>query len=70
MGDATADDAEGTLVVDRGSVFFVVNFRDVPARAPMAGPLEVLLTVGKAEHADEIVWLGAYSALVGRRTLA
>ena len=70
VGDATADDAEGTLVVDRGSVFFVVNFRDVPARAPMAGPLEVLLTVGKAEHADEIVWLGAYSALVGRRTLA
>ncbi len=70
VGDATADDAEGTLVVDRGSVFFVVNFRDVPARAPMAGPLEVLLTVGEAEHADEIVWLGAYSALVGRRTLA
>ena len=55
--------------MDRGSVFLVVNFRDVPARAPVAGPVDVLLTVGNAEHADEIVWLGAHSAFVGSRSL-
>ena len=69
LGETTADDEEGTLLVDRGSVFFVVNFLDVPARAPLAGPVETLLTVGQAEHANEIVWLGPYSALVGSRTL-
>jgi maltooligosyltrehalose trehalohydrolase len=70
LGAATADDDEGTLVVERGSVLFVVNFRDVPARAPVPGPVEVLLTVGNAEHADEIVWLGPHSALVARRQLS
>jgi hypothetical protein len=45
----------------------VVNFRDVPARASVAGPVEILLTVGNAEHADEIAWLGPFSALVAVR---
>jgi maltooligosyltrehalose trehalohydrolase len=67
LGEATADDDEGTVVFERGSVVFVVNFRDVPARAPIAGPVEVLLTVGNAEHADEIAWLGPFSALVAAR---
>jgi maltooligosyltrehalose trehalohydrolase len=69
LGEATADDDEGTLVVDRGSVFFVINVRDVPARAAVAGPVEVLLTVGDAEQAAEIVWVGPFSAVVGSRTV-
>jgi maltooligosyltrehalose trehalohydrolase len=70
LGEATADDNEGTVVFERGSVVLVVNFRDVPARAPIAGPVEVLLTVGNAEHADEIAWLGPFSALVAHRQLS
>jgi maltooligosyltrehalose trehalohydrolase len=70
LGAATADDEEGTLVVERGSVFFVINFRDVPARASVPGSVEVLLAVGNAEHADDIVWLGPHSALVGRRPVS
>jgi hypothetical protein len=69
LGESRADDDEGILIVDRGSVFFVVNFADVPARAAVAGPVEVLLTVGVAEHDDEIVRLGPCSALVGSRPL-
>ncbi|HET9648248.1 MAG TPA: malto-oligosyltrehalose trehalohydrolase [Microlunatus sp.] len=69
LADVRADDDEGTLVYVRGSVFFVVNFSDVRARAPMAGPVTTLLTVGNAEHADEIVWLGPHSALAGHRHL-
>ncbi len=70
LGEANADDDEGTVVFERGSVVVVVNFRDVPARAAVVGPVEVLLTVGNAEHADETAWLGPYSALVAHHPLS
>ncbi|GAA3690552.1 malto-oligosyltrehalose trehalohydrolase [Microlunatus aurantiacus] len=62
-GTATSDDDEGWLLVERGAVALVVNFRSGEVEVPLAGGAEELLTVGESALRPESVWLAPHSAV-------
>jgi maltooligosyltrehalose trehalohydrolase len=67
-GEATADDEQGWLKVERGELVIVANFSDTPSEVAMPGPVEALVTVGQASVEGEAVKLAAHSAMTARRT--
>jgi maltooligosyltrehalose trehalohydrolase len=62
-GTATSDDDEGWLLVERGAVALVVNFRGGEVELPLEGACEELLTVGRSRLTDGSVWLAPQSAV-------
>jgi maltooligosyltrehalose trehalohydrolase len=59
-------DADGWLLVERGTILIAVNFGDSASAVPLPRPVNAVLTVGTAEVSGTGVTLGPYSALVGR----
>ena len=65
-----SDDDEGWLRIDRGTMVILVNFSTEGAELPVPDGLELVLTIGEVEAADDLgVLLGPHSALVGHLTL-
>jgi len=62
-GTATSDDDEGWLLVERGNVALVINFRGDEVTVAVDGVSEELLTVGEASLASSRVRLAPYSAV-------
>jgi maltooligosyltrehalose trehalohydrolase len=62
-GTATSDDDEGWLLVERGDVALVINFRGAEVTVEVEGASEALLTVGEASVDDGFVRLFPYSAV-------
>jgi maltooligosyltrehalose trehalohydrolase len=62
-GTATSDDDEGWLLVERGEVALVINFRGGDVTVTLDGVGEELLTVGEASLSDGTVRLAPYSAV-------
>jgi maltooligosyltrehalose trehalohydrolase len=62
-GTATSDDDQGWLLVERGDLALVINFRAEEVSVDVQGVGQELLTVGKASVADDSVWLAPHSAV-------
>ncbi len=60
------DDEEGWLLLERGRMLVVVNFRDHPVEVAVGPDLEVVLPVGSVELAGDAVRLGPHSAVVAQ----
>jgi maltooligosyltrehalose trehalohydrolase len=66
-GEATANDEEGWLRLDRGQVVIVANFSDTPSEVEVGGPVEALVTVGQVSTDGDRVTLGGHSAVTALR---
>jgi maltooligosyltrehalose trehalohydrolase len=62
-GTATSNDDEGWLLVERGAVALVVNFRGDEVQVAVDGVGEELLTVGESSLGDGTVTLAPHSAV-------
>ena len=62
-GTATSNDDEGWLLVERGAVALVVNFRGSEVQVAVDGVGEELLTVGESSLGDGTVTLAPHSAV-------
>jgi maltooligosyltrehalose trehalohydrolase len=62
-GTATSSDDGGWLLVERGAVALVINFRGGEVRVPVDGACEELLTVGESSLVEGSVWLAPHSAV-------
>ena len=67
-GTATSDDDEGWLLVERGAVALLINFRGGEVELPLEGACEELLTVGRSRLSEGSVWLAPQSAVAVLRS--
>ncbi|HEY5980215.1 MAG TPA: malto-oligosyltrehalose trehalohydrolase [Microlunatus sp.] len=63
IGTATSNDDGGWLLVERGSVALVINFRGGDVEVPVDGVCEALLTVGESSLREGSVRLAPHSAV-------
>ena len=62
-GEATANDEEGWLKVERGDVVIVANFSETPSEVEVGGPLETLVSVGEVSADGDRLKLAGHSAV-------
>ncbi|HET9872986.1 MAG TPA: malto-oligosyltrehalose trehalohydrolase [Propionibacteriaceae bacterium] len=62
----SSHDAEGWLLVERGDMVVLVNFRDSATEVSVADGIVSVLDVGDVQIAGNTAKLGAHSALVGQ----
>jgi maltooligosyltrehalose trehalohydrolase len=66
-GEATANDEEGWLKIERGEVLIVANFSDTPSEVEVGGPAEILVSVGQVSTQGDRLLLSGHSAVTARR---
>jgi maltooligosyltrehalose trehalohydrolase len=62
-GEATANDEEGWLKVERGDVVIVANFSETPSEVGVGGRLETLVSVGEVSADGDRLKLAGHSAV-------
>jgi maltooligosyltrehalose trehalohydrolase len=66
-GEATANEEEGWLKLERGDVVIVANFSDTPSEVQVGGPVETLVSVGKVSVEGDRIALAGHSAVTALR---
>ena len=67
-GRARSNDEGGWLLLERGDMIMVVNFRDRPTKVDLGRAVEPVITIGEVEVADHVVRLGPHSAMAADAT--
>jgi maltooligosyltrehalose trehalohydrolase len=62
-GEATANDEEGWLKIERGDVVIVANFSETPSEVGVGGRLETLVSVGEVSADGDRLKLAGHSAV-------
>jgi maltooligosyltrehalose trehalohydrolase len=62
-GRAVSNDEAGWLLLERGNMIMVVNFRDRPTELDVGHPVDPVITLGQIEVVDNLVLLGPHSAM-------
>jgi maltooligosyltrehalose trehalohydrolase len=68
QGRALSNDEAGWLLLERGDMIMVVNFRDRPTEVDVGRTVDPVITIGQIEVADHVVRLGPHSALAADAT--
>jgi maltooligosyltrehalose trehalohydrolase len=63
QGHAVSNDEAGWLLMERGDMIMVVNFRDRPTEVDVGRTVDPVITLGKIEVAGDVVRLGPHSAV-------
>jgi maltooligosyltrehalose trehalohydrolase len=63
QGRAMSDDEAGWLLIERGEMIMVINFRDHPTEVDVGRTVAPVLTIGQVEVAADLVRLGPHSAM-------
>jgi hypothetical protein len=58
-----SNDEAGWLLLERGNMIMVVNFRDRPTELDVGHPVDPVITLGQIEVVDNLVLLGPHSAM-------
>jgi maltooligosyltrehalose trehalohydrolase len=66
QGRAVSDDEHGWLLIERGEMTVVINFRAGSTEVPIDRTLESVLDLGEVEVTEDSVRLGPHSALAAR----
>ena len=66
--DATSDDEDGWVLIERGKVIMVVNFHDHPTEVEVGRDVVPVFTIGDTEVDGGTLRLGPHSALVADAT--
>jgi maltooligosyltrehalose trehalohydrolase len=68
QGRAVSSDDGGWLLLERGEMIMVVNFRDRPTEVDIGRVVEPVITIGQVEIAGNVVRLGPHSATAADAT--
>jgi maltooligosyltrehalose trehalohydrolase len=63
QGHAVSNDEAGWLLMERGDMIMVVNFRDRPTEVDVGRAVDPVIFLGEIEVAGEVVRLGPHSAV-------
>jgi maltooligosyltrehalose trehalohydrolase len=68
VGHAVSSDEAGWLLLERGNMIMVVNFRDRPTELDVGHAVDPVITLGQIEVAGEVIKLGPHSAIAADAT--
>jgi maltooligosyltrehalose trehalohydrolase len=68
QGRALSSDEGGWLLLERGDMIMVVNFRDRPTEVSVGRAVDPVITIGKIEVVGDVVRLGPHSAVAADAT--
>ena len=68
QGRALSNDEGGWLLLERGDMVMVVNFRDRPTEVDVGRAVDPVITIGQIEVTSDVVRLGPHSAMAGDAT--
>jgi maltooligosyltrehalose trehalohydrolase len=68
QGRALSNDEGGWLLLERGDMIMVVNFRDRPTEVAVGRAVDPVITIGQIEVAGDVVRLGPHSAMAADAT--
>jgi maltooligosyltrehalose trehalohydrolase len=67
-GRALSNDEAGWLLLERGDMIMVVNFRDRPTEVDVGRAVDPVITIGQIEVVGDVVKLGPQSAMAADAT--
>ena len=67
-GRALSNDEAGWLLLERGDMIMVVNFRDRPTEVDVGRAVDPVITIGQVDVAGDVVRLGPQSAMAADAT--
>jgi maltooligosyltrehalose trehalohydrolase len=67
-GRALSNDEAGWLLLERGNMIMVVNFRDRPTEVDVGRAVDPVITIGQIEVVGDVVKLGPQSAMAADAT--
>jgi len=67
-GRALSNDEAGWLLLERGDMIMVVNFRDRPTEVVVGRAVDPVITIGQVDVAGDVVRLGPQSAMAADAT--
>ncbi|HET6759392.1 MAG TPA: malto-oligosyltrehalose trehalohydrolase, partial [Propionibacteriaceae bacterium] len=68
QGRAVSNDEAGWLLLERGNMIMVVNFRDRPTEVDVGRAVDPVITLGQIEVAGDVIRLGPHSAVAADAT--
>jgi maltooligosyltrehalose trehalohydrolase len=68
QGRALSNDEGGWLLLERGDMVMVVNFRDRPTEVDVGRAVDPVITIGQIEVTGDVVRLGPHSAMAADAT--